>query len=163
MLKTESYLIRKYFYNPKMAKNQVLPAPKNHCFGCGKQNPQSMRLKFTYNQSTRQVTSRFRLSRRYSGPPGYCHGGIIATILDEAMAKLNKPNQVTAVTAQMTVDYLKPVPLNKPLGAEAHERRTSGRRRFRYAAIFNEEGVVLARGRGVFITIDPHKMFGRSV
>ena len=79
------------------------------------------------------------------------------------MAKLNKPNQVTAVTAQMTVDYLKPVPLNKPLRAEAHEIRTSGRRRFRSAAILNEEGVVLARGRGVFITIDPQKMFGRSV
>jgi uncharacterized protein (TIGR00369 family) len=146
-----------------MAKKQVLPGPKNHCFGCGKQNKQSMRLKFTYDESTRQVASRFRLSRRYSGPPGYCHGGIIATILDEAMAKLNKPNQVTAVTAQMTVDYLKPVPLNKPLRTEAHETRTNGRRRFRTAVILNEEGVVLARGRGVFVTIDPHKMLGRSV
>jgi uncharacterized protein (TIGR00369 family) len=146
-----------------MAKKQVLPGPKNHCFGCGKQNKQSMRLKFTYDESTRQVASRFRLSRRYSGPPGYCHGGIIATILDEAMAKLNKPNRVTAVTAQMTVDYLKPVPLNKPLRTEAHETRTNGRRRFRTAVILNEEGVVLARGRGVFVTIDPHKMLGRSV
>ena len=146
-----------------MAKKQVLPGPKNHCFGCGRQNKQSMRLKFTYDDSSRQVASRFRLSRRYSGPPGYCHGGIIATILDEAMAKLNKPNQVTAVTAQMTVDYLKPVPLNKPLRTEAHETRTNGRRRFRTAVILNEEGVVLARGRGVFVTIDPHKMLGRSV
>jgi len=146
-----------------MAKKQALPGPKNHCFGCGKQNKQSMRLKFTYDESTRQVASRFRLSRRYSGPPGYCHGGIIATILDEAMAKLNKPNRVTAVTAQMTVDYLKPVPLNKPLRTEAHETRTNGRRRFRTAVILNEEGVVLARGRGVFVTIDPHKMLGRSV
>jgi uncharacterized protein (TIGR00369 family) len=148
-----------------MAKkaDKVLSAPKNHCFGCGKENPQSMRLKFTYDESRRQIASTFRLSKRYSGPPGYCHGGIIATVLDEAMAKLNKPNQVTAVTAQMTVDYIRPVPLNKPLRAEAHESRTSGRCRFRDAAILNEAGVVLARGRGVFITIDPHKMFGRSV
>jgi uncharacterized protein (TIGR00369 family) len=145
-----------------MIKKKI-PTPHNHCFGCGKENPQSMRLKFTYDEEKRVVASTFRLGKRYSGPPGYCHGGIIATILDEAMAKLNKPNQVTAVTAHMAVDYLKPVPLNKPLRAEAHENKTDGRRRFRDAAILNGEGVVLAQAKGIFITIDPHKMLGRSV
>jgi uncharacterized protein (TIGR00369 family) len=149
-----------------MAKNpaeHALPVPKNHCFGCGKANPQSMRLQCTYDESTRKIVSRFRLGKRYSGPPGYCHGGIIATILDEVMAKLNKPNQVTAVTAHMAIDYLRPVPLNHPLHAEASETRTEGRRRFRSAAILNDEGAILARATGVFITIDTHKMFGRSV
>jgi uncharacterized protein (TIGR00369 family) len=146
-----------------MAKKQVVPAPKNHCFGCGPQNPQSMRLKFTYDQTTRRISSAFRLGKRYSGPPGYCHGGIIATILDEAMAKLNKPSQITAVTAQMTIDYLKPVPLYQSLRAQAHEIRTSGRRRFRSAAILTQDGIILARGRGLFITVDPHKMFDRPI
>ena len=83
-----------------------------------------MRLKLpTMNRLARSL-SRFRLGKRFSGPPGYCHGGIIATILDEVMAKLNKPNQVTAVTAHMAVDYLRPVPLNQPLHAEARETRT---------------------------------------
>lgn len=144
-------------------KRILLPTPKNHCFGCGKENPQSMRLRFAYDEASRQVMARFRLSKRYSGPPGYCHGGIIATVLDEAMAKLNKPNQVTAVTARMTVDYLKPVPLHRPLYIEARETGTRGRRRLRSAVIHNEDGVILARGRGIFIAIDPHKMFGRSV
>jgi len=148
---------------PKKNPHTVIPAPKNHCFGCGKENPQSMRLEFTYDEAARQVASSFRLSKLYTGPPGYCHGGIIATILDEAMAKLNKPNQVLAVTAHMAVDYLKPVPLHKPLRAEAREIRIGGRRRFRSAAILNEDGVVLARAQGVFIAIDPQKMPGRSV
>jgi uncharacterized protein (TIGR00369 family) len=137
-------------------KTTRLPVPKNHCFGCGKENPQSMRLKFTYDEAKRQIASSFRLGKRYSGPPGYCHGGIIATILDEAMAKLNKPNHVIAVTAHMAVDYRKPVPLNKPLHAQAHETRIAGRRRFRDAAILNSEGVVLAQAKGIFITIDPN-------
>lgn len=141
----------------------VSRAPKNHCFGCGKENPYSMRLKFRYDEKQRLVAGAFRLGRRYSGPPGYCHGGIIATILDEAMAKLNQPNQVTAVTAHMAVDYLRPVPLYQPLRAEARETRIGGRRRFRSAAILNQDGVVLARAEGVFIAIDPKNAAARSV
>src|ERR1700710_1939777 len=118
-----------------MPKIKKMPTPHNHCFGCGKENPHSMRLKFTYDEASREVASSFRLGKRYSGPPGYCHGGIIATILDEAMAKLNKLHQVTAVTAHMAVDYLRPVPLEQPLRAEARETRSDGRRRFRQAAI----------------------------
>ncbi|HTR64742.1 MAG TPA: PaaI family thioesterase [Terriglobales bacterium] len=129
----------------------------NHCFGCGKNNPQSMRLKFTYDEPRDRCVCRFRLGKRFTGPPGHCHGGIIATILDEAMAKLNKPRQVLAMTAQITVDYLKPVPLHTPLRVEASEVSVRGRRRMRTAEIMNEKGQVLAHSRGVFVTIDPRK------
>jgi uncharacterized protein (TIGR00369 family) len=54
------------------------------------------------------------LDKRYTGPPGHCHGGIIATILDDAMGKVNKLRHVVALTREMTVEYLKPVPLNNP-------------------------------------------------
>jgi len=104
---------------------------KNYCFGCGADNPDSMRLKFTYNKKRDCVVGRIHLAPRYAGPPGYCHGGIIATILDEAMAKLNKPRQVLAVTGQMTVTYRRPVPLETNLNVEAREVRVRGRRRFR--------------------------------
>src|ERR1035438_8916180 len=61
-------------------------------------------------------------------PPGHCHGGIIATILDEAMGKVNKLRQVVALTSEITVSYLKPVPLNKPLRVESREEKVTGRR-----------------------------------
>lgn len=137
-------------------------SPKNHCFACGKDNPQGMHLKFVYDKKRDGFTCRFRLSKRYTGPPGYCHGGIIATILDDAMGKLNKLRQVTAVTAQMTVDYLKPVPLRQPLRVESRELRVNARRHFHIAEIVNKKGEVLARSRGVFVEIDPERVFGRS-
>ena len=57
------------------------PKPrKNHCFGCGHDNPQGMRLKFSLDEDSRQAICHFKLSRKYTGPPGYAHGGIIATI-----------------------------------------------------------------------------------
>jgi uncharacterized protein (TIGR00369 family) len=135
--------------------------PNNYCFACGKDNPDSMRLRFSETQHT--VISRLRLHKRYAGPPGYCHGGIIATILDEAMAKLNKLLGVTAVTGHLAVDYLKPVPLGQPLLVEAREINVKGRRRFRESEILSKSGEVLARGTGVFITVDAQKLFSNRI
>lgn len=136
---------------------------KNYCFACGKNNPDGMRLKFTYDEDGDNFLCRFRLRKRYTGPPGHCHGGIIATILDEAMGKVNKLRHVVAVTSQITVDYLKPVPLNKPLRVESKEVSVTGRRHINMAEILNQKNEVLARSQGVFIAIDPHKMFGKFV
>jgi len=106
---------------------------------------------------------RFRIPRRYQGPPGHVHGGIIATILDEAMGKVNKLRSVIALTRNMEVEYLKPVPLGKPLMVEAWEVRVRGRRHTNAAEIRNEKGDVLARSRGLFIAIDPHAMFAKHI
>jgi uncharacterized protein (TIGR00369 family) len=147
---------------PRKSATATKPKPaKNYCFACGKDNPQGMHLKFVHDPKRPGFTCRFRLSKRYTGPPGYCHGGIIATILDDAMGKLNKLRQVTAVTAQMSIDYLKPVPLNKPLRVDSRELRVNGRRHFHMAEIVNQKGEVLARSRGVFVAIDPNRVFGK--
>src|SRR6266550_2456300 len=100
---------------------------KNYCFACGKNNPEGMRLKFTFDQQRDCFVCRFRLGKRYTGPPGHAHGGIIATILDEAMGKVNKRRQVVALTSEIRVQYLKPMPLNKPLRVESREVRVRGR------------------------------------
>jgi uncharacterized protein (TIGR00369 family) len=136
---------------------------KNNCFACGKENPQGMHLKFTYDEERDSFVCRFRLSKRYTGPPGHAHGGIIATILDEAMGKVNKLRHVIALTSQITVDYLKPVPLNQPLRVESREVRVRGREHINMAAILNSKDEVLARSRGLFIAIDPQKMFAKFV
>jgi uncharacterized protein (TIGR00369 family) len=139
-------------------KPRVLRPAKNYCFACGKDNLHGMHLNFVYDAGRKCFTCRFRLSKRYTGPPGYCHGGIIATILDDAMGKLNKLRQVLAVTAQMKVDFLRPVPLNQPLRVDSRELRVRGRRHFNMAEILNEKGEVLARSRGVFVAIDPKRL-----
>ena len=120
-------------------------------------------MKFTFDEAHNCFVSRFRLGKRYTGPPGHTHGGIIATILDEAMGKVNKLRQVVALTKQITVDYLKPVPLNQPLRVESRERSVRGRRHINVAEILNEKDEVLARGRGLFISVDAEKMFAKFV
>ena len=136
---------------------------KNYCFGCGKNNPHGMRLKFAYDEAGKRFVCRFRLSKRYTGPPGHAHGGIIATILDEAMGKVNKIHNVIALTSEISVQYLKPVPLGKPLQVESHEVSVRGRRHINAAAILNQRGDVLARSQGTFIAVDAEKMFKKHL
>jgi len=136
---------------------------KNYCFACGKNNPEGMRLKFTYDEENDSFICRFRLGKRFTGPPGHCHGGIIATILDEAMGKVNKLRHVVALTSEIKVNYLKPVPLNKPLMVRSREVSVRGRQHVNMAEIIDGKDQVLARGRGLFIAIDPHKMFAKFV
>jgi len=149
--------------SPRLYDTTAVRWQKNYCFACGKNNSQGMQLKFTYDEDRNCFVCRFRLGKRYTGPPGHAHGGIIATILDEAMGKVNRLRNVVAVTSQITVDYLKPVPLNKPLRVESHEVKVQGRKHVNMGEILNSKGEVLARSQGLFIAIDPHRMFGKFV
>lgn len=142
-------------------RGHVAGQGKNHCFGCGDDNPDGMRLRFHLDQERRQAICHFKLARRYQGPPGHSHGGIIATILDEAMGKVNKLRQVIALTKKMEVEYLKPVPLGKRLTVIGREKRVRGREHTNTAEIQDENGAVLARSQGVFIAVDVATMFAK--
>src|ERR1700693_4072062 len=137
--------------------------PKNNCFVCGPDNSEGMRLKFTLDEARQTFICRFRLGKRYTGPPAHCHGGIIASILDDAMGKVNKLRHVIALTREMTVEYLKPVPLHQPLRVEGHEIKVQGRTHINAAEILNENNEVLARSRAIFIAIDPAKIFKKPL
>jgi len=155
-----SSMTRKAFARGHWTKER--PMKKNYCFACGKDNPQGMRLKFSFDRERKHFACKFRLGKRYTGPPGHCHGGIIATVLDDAMSKLSKLRDVIAATSRMTVEYLRPVPLYKPLRVESRELSKRGRRLSRVAEIVDEKGTVLARARGVFVIIDPERVFTRN-
>ena len=81
------------------------------------------------------------------------HGGIIALILDEAMGKLSRFEDVRAVTAELNVEYLKPIRVDQEIFVEAFQQERKGRQLYHQAEIRDGEGVVLARGRGRFVAI----------
>jgi uncharacterized protein (TIGR00369 family) len=153
---------------PKPAHGHIAQGKKSHsllnyCFACGKDNPKGMRLKFYSDEETRRTFCKFKLPRHLQGPPGHAHGGIIATILDEAMGKVNKFRSVVALTRSMNVEYLKPVPLREPLTVTGWEQKVEGREHTNVAQIANEKGDVLARSTGVFVVVDIAKMFSRHL
>jgi uncharacterized protein (TIGR00369 family) len=136
---------------------------QNKCFACGPGNEHGLQLEFFFDEDARTAFCHFNLAVKFQGPPGHAHGGIIATILDEAMGKVNKLRNVIALTKAMNVEYLKPVPLGKPLTVTGQEQRVEGRKHINLAQITDAEGTVLARSTGTFVVVDLGKMFERHL
>ena len=89
------------------------------------------------------------------GHPGYLHGGIIATLLDEAMSKAVRALGQSAMTRKMEVDYRRPVPSNVQIRIEGRIVRSELRKHWAEASILNAQGTVLAHGKGLFIQVLP--------
>jgi uncharacterized protein (TIGR00369 family) len=137
----------------ELERRARLKRPKNRCFGCGKDNAEGMKLQFVIDDENRRVHGTFRLPGRYEGPPAHVHGGIIALLIDEAMGKLNRPEEIVALTAEMSIQYVRPVPLRKKITIEAYPTEHNGRNYWRECTIRDEAGRLLARGKGRFVKV----------
>jgi uncharacterized protein (TIGR00369 family) len=136
---------------------------RDGCFGCGPANPNGLQLKFEPSPEGNSYICKFEIGSSFVGPPGHAHGGIIATILDEAMSKANRLANKIALTRRMEVEYLRPVPLGQPLVAEGRITRTTGRALYNRGELRNADGVILARSRGTFLTINAEEMFAEEL
>jgi uncharacterized protein (TIGR00369 family) len=83
------------------------------CFACGMENPDGLRLTWTVDGQT--MTTLFTAEAKYQGWKGIVHGGILATLLDEAMARLSSIVCGDALTAEMTVRYVAPAHIGELL------------------------------------------------
>ena len=130
------------------------PNPKNNCFGCGDRNARGMKLTFEQDDVARHIRGVFSLGAEYEGGPGFIHGGIIATVLDEAMGKVSRFRNVRAVTAELNVEYLRPVPVDRMLRVEGFELEMKGRSLLIQGEIWDAEtSHLLARAKGRFVTL----------
>lgn len=132
---------------------RIEPKPDNFCFACGGANSHGMHLTFEQDDAAQRIRGLFRMPSHYQGGAGLVHGGIIATLLDEVMAKVSRFAGDHAVTANLTVEYLRPVPVDSDIVVEGWELERNGRDRFRQGEIRNAAGLLLARARGHFVEI----------
>jgi uncharacterized protein (TIGR00369 family) len=133
------------------------PKPDNPCFGCGGGNARGMKLEFEQDDARQRIVGRFRLGEEYQGGSGFLHGGIIAVLLDEAMGKAARFYGEPAVTAELRVEYKRPIPVNADIVVEGFVTRRDGRQLYHEGEIRNEAGDLLARGEGRFVIIDREK------
>ena len=121
------------------------------CFGCGQANLFGLQLELEQRDDG-SVAGRFFVKQDHQGPPGYAHGGILATALDEAMALLVHAEGTHAITASLTIDLTAPAPVGSFVDLEARVERREGRRIELAASARGEAGEV-ARSRGVFVRV----------
>lgn len=81
----------------------------SHCLMCGEENPLSLRLSFKQDDNG-AVHTVFKAHEGLQGYRGILHGGVISALLDAAMANCLFLKGVEALTGDLHVRFLKPVP-----------------------------------------------------
>lgn len=90
------------------------------------------------------------LGKIYEGPPGCVHGSWVTAIYDQLLAFAGVVNGTAGPTANLTVDFLKPTPLNKPLRFLAQVDSADERKIFISGHCFCED-VMITKCEGLFI------------
>jgi acyl-coenzyme A thioesterase PaaI-like protein len=132
-----------------------------HCYGCGRLNPQGLRIRTHWDGE--ETVTRFRPRPEHTAVPGYVYGGLLASLLDchgtgtaaaasyrqEGRAMDSNP-ALRFVTASLQVEYLAPTPIDCELEIRGRVAEIKGRR-VTVEATVSADGVVTARGRVVAV------------
>lgn len=137
---------------PEEKLSPLINVAQNRCFGCGPANTGGLRLEFQAAEDG-SVVARPTISDGFEGPVGCLHGGIIATLLDESMSKAVRRLGITAVTRQLEIEYLRPVPSGEQIRLEGRLLRSEDRRHWAEARILGKNDVTLATGKGMFVEV----------
>ena len=121
----------------------------NMCFACSLKNPVGLKLRF--RQEGEVVRAAFLVRPEHQGWPGHLHGGLIATLCDEAMAQWLWLRGVEAYTGELTVRFKRGVPVGVLVEVEARSVTRRGKLMILEAAVLLPGGVAAATASGKFI------------
>ncbi len=130
--------------------------PNNMCFGCSQHNDRGLQLSFTHTKPG-GVETTYAAPSHTCGSPGVIHGGVQATILDEAIgfamhafhesqgdvSSTDDPEWQRVVTVEFDLRYRKPAPSETPLTIRAEVLRVTGRDYLAAAEILDADEQVL--------------------
>lgn len=121
----------------------------NRCFACGKENPVGLQVNPDITADGREVRIECTPPRHFQGWANVIHGGILSTLLDEAItyvgiASFNGP----AVTAQLEIRFKKPAMAGDKLIVTAKRVKMSKRLVEVKAHIDSEQGERIVEGSG---------------
>ena len=122
-----------------------------YCFVCGKKNPIGLKLDFSFDGKT--ITTEFVPQKEHQGYFNIVHGGIISTLLDEAMVKLAIEMGMPAVTAHMDIRLKKALNVGKKITVQAEILRDTKKILEVYSKAVTEDNVVVADATGKLMKI----------
>jgi acyl-coenzyme A thioesterase PaaI-like protein len=122
------------------------------CFVCGTQNPHGLGLQFF--DDGRRVWTDLTAADHHQSWPGVLHGGIIAAVLDETIARVAFLYDRWVHTARLVTRYVKPAPLGEPLRATGELARDARLlMEMRGKLVLAATGEVLAEAQGTFVPL----------
>jgi uncharacterized protein (TIGR00369 family) len=98
------------------------------------------------------VSAETTLDSLYEGPPGYVHGGVSALLLDHLFGAANYWAGTVGPTAELTLRYRRPVPLDVPLTLTAKQVSVDGRK-LQTTGTIEADGKACVTAEGLFIAM----------
>jgi acyl-coenzyme A thioesterase PaaI-like protein len=124
------------------------------CFACGEKNPISLSLKFK-KISKNKVKAEFIPGEFHQGYNGIIHGGLTATLLDEAMAHVIGFKGIIAFTAELNIRYRKAIEIGESLEIfgeyKSFKKSSIANVHYAQAEIFDKDGNLKAQAEAKFI------------
>lgn len=132
-----------------------LPRSKG-CFVCGQpeDNPRTLGLKFSWNEETHRTETEIAPDSTWCGYEGIVHGGVIASVFDDAMGwAVRQETGTWSVTGELTVRYVRPVLSGGRYTVEGWVEKAAGRRIAAAAFLADKDGTRLAEAKGLFFHV----------
>ena len=139
-----------------LVEGRPLRFAPHDCFACGSLNVGGLQLVLHVEGAT--CWTELDLPERFQGWEGIAHGGIVCTILDEVMAWALVGQDAWGLTARMTVEFKRPVPVGAHLRAEG--RLGEARRRLLTTTgrlLDATTGQVLATAEALYVAAPPER------
>ena len=131
-----------------------------NCFVCGRDNPDGLNVPFTIDGEI--ITAQFTPTENHCGFNGIVHGGILFSLIDEAMMHLIHANDIEAITAEITIRMKvfakageRLTVKTEPLEIKRHLLRCS-------ASIYNTSGEKVCEASGKFLHYKGKHAFKKS-
>lgn len=125
------------------------------CFVCGPGNPLGLKLRFLPGPEAGSVEAEVLFPDYLQGWENVVHGGLIATVLDEAMIKAAFQRKLACVTGEVTVRYLKPAATGAVFMARGRVLEERGRIVLAESELLDASGTAVARATGKLFKTGP--------
>lgn len=124
----------------------------NYCFACGRENPCGLKLSFTYAGG--KLTSEFTPSKVHQGYRDITHGGIVTTVLDEAMIQAAIAEGIKPVTAEINIRFRKPLMADEAAIVKAEITKRGAKLIEAYSCLLRKkDGAVIAEAHAKLIQL----------
>jgi uncharacterized protein (TIGR00369 family) len=123
------------------------------CFVCGEKNPVGLRLKIRTKADRGESEADVTFADHFQGWEKVVHGGLLATVLDEALIYAAGAKGFKCVTGEISVRFIKPAPTGVPLTVRGRLIEDKGRIVLAESDIRDAAGTEFARASGKLFKI----------
>ena len=125
------------------------------CFGCGRDNPAGLHMRFFRNGD--KILTFLNVERHHCGWSTILHGGIVTTILDETMSwTAHHLLKKLILTKSIHIDFHRPVHVERDIRCEGRIKSiNSPREGVLEAVIYDADEKACATGTGTFALLTP--------